>query len=174
VSESTSRRDCLVLSLAIGLGILVLALDQWTKVVVVRRFHLGESVPVRAHFFSLTYVRNDGAAWSILSGQGWLLLLVAVLVAAAVIWKFRSLTEGYAERCFALILVLGGVVGNSIDRLWRGSVVDFFDFHWYDKYHYPVFNVADIAICVGVGLFVLSTLLRPSKKKEKPESPPTA
>ena len=174
MSESTSRRDCLVLSLAIGLGILVLALDQWTKAVVVRRFHLGESVPVWEHFFSLTYVRNDGAAWSILSGQGWLLLLVAALVTAVVIWKFRSLTEGYAERCFALILVLGGVVGNSIDRLWRGSVVDFFDFHWYDKYHYPVFNVADIAICVGVGLFVLSTLLRPSKKKEKPESPPTA
>lgn len=177
--ESSFRRDRLVLSLALGLGILVLALDQWTKVIVERRFRLGESIPVWDHFFSLTYVRNNGAAWSILSGQGWLLLAVAALVTAAVIWKFRSLTEGYAERCFALILVLGGVAGNSIDRIWRGSVVDFFDFHWYDKYHYPVFNVADIAICVGVGLFVLSTLLRPSKKKETEkdgdhESPPAA
>ena len=78
--------------------------------------------------------------------------------------------EGYAERYFALLLVLGGVVGNSIDRIWRGAVVDFFDFHWYDKFRWPVFNVADIAICIGVGLFVLSTLLRPSGKKEEPES----
>jgi len=174
VPESTSRRDRFILFLALGLGILVLALDQWTKVIVERRFHLGESIPVWPPFFSLTYVRNDGAAWSILSGQGWLLLVVAVLVMAAVIWKFRSLTEGYAERCFSLILVLGGVIGNSIDRIWRGAVVDFFDFHWYDQFRYPVFNVADIAICVGVGLFVLSTLLRPSAKKEKPESPPAA
>ena len=92
------------------------------------------------------------------------------MVTLGVIWYFRRLAEGYAERYFALLLVLGGVVGNSIDRIWRGAVVDFFDFHWYDKFRWPVFNVADIAICIGVGLFVFSTLLRPSGKKEEPES----
>ncbi len=161
-----SRRERIVLLLALMLGVVSLTLDQWTKFVVERQFYLGESVPVWEPFFSLTFVRNEGAAWSILTGYGWLLLAIAGVVTASVIWFFRSLTEGYSERCFALILVLSGVVGNSIDRVWRGAVVDFFDFHWYSQYRFPVFNVADIAICVGVGLFVLSTLLRPSKKKE--------
>ena len=173
-----SRRDSIVLGLSLGLGLFALALDQWTKFIVEHGFRLGESRPVLEPFFSLTFVRNEGAAWSILTGHGWLLLLIAGLVTAAVVWQFRKLTEGYAERCFALILVLGGVAGNSIDRLCRGAVVDFFDFHWYTRFRWPVFNVADIAICVGIGLFVLSTLLRPAKKKapeaEKSESSPDA
>lgn len=170
--EPKSRREYLVLGWALGLGLFVLALDQLTKIIVVQRFTLGESLPVLQPFFSLTYVRNEGAAWSILTGHGWFLLLVALLVTAAVIRFFRHLTEKCPERYFALLLVLAGVAGNSIDRIWRGAVVDFLDFHWYDRFRWPVFNVADIAICVGVGLFILSTVLRPSKKKE--EEPPQA
>ena len=168
--EPNSRRERTVLGWALGVSLAALLLDQWTKIVVERQFVLGESRPVWEPFFSLTFVRNERAAWSILSGHGWFLLLVAGVVTLGVIWYFRRLAEGYAERYFALLLVLGGVVGNSIDRIWRGAVVDFFDFHWYDKFRWPVFNVADIAICIGVGLFVLSTLLRPSGKKEEPES----
>lgn len=163
------RRDRMVLGLALGLGLVVLLLDQWTKYIVERQFRLGESRPVWEPFFSLTFVRNEGAAWSILTGHGWLLLTIAAVVAFGVVWYFRSLTEGYAERCFALLLILGGVVGNSVDRVWRGAVVDFFDFHWYDGYRFPVFNVADIAICIGVGIFVLSTLLRPAGKRAAKE-----
>ena len=91
-------------------------------------------------------------------------MLIAALVTAAALWFFSYLTEGYPERYFAIFIILGGVVGNSIDRIWRGAVVDFFDLHYYEAYHWPVFNIADIAICVGVGIFVLSSLLRPSRK----------
>lgn len=171
VLEPKTRREYRIFGWAAGLGILALALDQLTKIIVMRRFTLGESLPVGEPFFALTYVRNEGAAWSILSGHGWFLLLVALVVVAGVAFFFRRLTEGYPERYFALLLILGGVVGNSIDRLWRGAVVDFFDFHWYDRFRWPVFNVADIAICVGVGLFILSTILRPSKKTSEKDSP---
>jgi len=156
----------MVFGLALTVGMAVFLLDQWTKFLVTQQFLPGESRPVWNHFFSLTFVCNKGAAWSILSGYGGLLLLIAGVVAFGVIWYFRSLTEGYAERCFALILVLSGVAGNSLDRIWRGSVVDFLDFHWYDRFRWPVFNVADTAICIGVGLFVLSSLLRPSTQKK--------
>lgn len=166
--EPNSRRERTVLGWALGVSLAALLLDQWTKIVVERQFVLGESRPVWEPFFSLTFVRNEGAAWSILSGHGWFLLLVAGVVTLGVIWYFRRLAEGYAERYFALLLVLGGVVGNSIDRIWRGAVVDFFDVHWYDA-HWPIFNVADIAICVGVGLFLLSSLLRKPRKAEGEE-----
>lgn len=170
--ELKSRRERRVFAWAAGIGIIALVLDQLTKCIVMQRFALGESLPVWSPFFSLTYVRNEGAAWSILSGHGWFLLLVALVVAAGVILCFRRLTEGYPERYFALLLILGGVAGNSIDRLWLGAVVDFLDFHWYDRFRWPVFNVADIAICVGVGLFILSTILRPAKKKEPEQDSP--
>ena len=69
----------------------------------------------------------------------------------------------------AAFLVISGILGNSIDRLWRGAVVDFIDVHYYDVWRYPVFNVADIAICTGVGIFILSTLIRPEKGKAAKE-----
>ena len=142
----------------------VLILDQSTKVLVEKKFELFETIPIIDGFFNLTYVLNYGAAWSILSGKGWLLLLIAAAVIAGVIWKFRYLTEGCSERYLAIFMVLGGVLGNSIDRLWRGAVVDFLDFY-VEKWHWPVFNVADIAICCGVGIFILSSLLRGDRSK---------
>lgn len=152
---------------ALATGCLVLLLDQLTKLWVERDFLLHESRVVIEHFFNLTFVRNYGAAWSMLSGYGWLLLLIAGLVTAAAFWFFRYLTDGYLERYFAIFIILGGVVGNSLDRIWRGAVVDFLDFHYYEVYHWPVFNVADIAICTGVGIYLLSNLLRPTPKKAK-------
>ena len=77
---------------------------------------------------------------------------------------FRYLTEGYSERIIALGLVMSGIIGNSIDRIWHGEVIDFIDFHYYNVWSYPVFNIADIAICTGVGVFILSNLLRKSPK----------
>ena len=137
-------------------------LDQATKLWVTHSFSLHESRPVIDDIFSFTYVVNYGAAWSMFSGHGALLLLIACLVGAAAIFFFRSL----AERYYAIMLVLAGTVGNSIDRLWRGGVVDFLDFHWRNVWRYPVFNVADIMICVGIGLFVLSNLLRARHRKK--------
>ena len=143
-------------------GLMVLA-DQISKIYIEHAFELHESRPVISGWLAVTSVRNRGAAWSILSGHGWLLLLIGAAVIAAAIRFFRYLTEGWRERYFAVFLVLSGVIGNSIDRLWRGEVVDFIHVHYRDVWHYPVFNLADIAICTGVGLFILSCLLRKSQ-----------
>ena len=87
--------------------------------------------------------------------------------AAAMIRFYNYLTEGYLEREIALFVIFSGVLGNSIDRVWRGSVVDFIDFHYKNVWSYPVFNIADIAICTGVGLFILSGFIRPEREKKK-------
>lgn len=158
-----ARRGRTETGMALALACFLLLLDQATKILVEQSFRLHESRELIEPFFSLTYVRNYGAAWSLFNGHGWFLLLIAAAVTAASLHYFRYLTEGYAERCFAIWIILSGVVGNSIDRIWRGAVVDFFDLHW-GAWHWPVFNVADIAICTGVGLFLLSTLLRPARR----------
>jgi len=151
---------------ALTAAFLLLA-DQFSKILITTLYALHESTPVIPELFSVTYVRNRGAAWGMFAGHGWFLLVVAVLAVAAIVRFYRYLTEGYAERELALFMILSGVAGNSIDRLWRGEVVDFLDVHYKTVWHYPVFNIADIAICTGVGLFVLSGLLRGDREKKK-------
>ena len=163
VNKNKWRRISFCAILAAGL----LFLDQLSKHIIVQTYFLHESTPVIPDIFSITYVRNFGAAWGIFSGKIWLLLLISAVVAAAMIRFYNYLTEGYLEREIALFVIFSGVVGNSIDRLWRGSVVDFIDFHYKNVWSYPVFNIADIAICTGVGLFILSGFIRPEREKKK-------
>ena len=158
------RRGPIVCAL---IAALLLLADQFSKILITTLYALHESTPVIPDIFSITYVRNRGAAWGMFAGHGWFLLVVAVLAVAAILRFYRYLTEGYAEREIALFMILSGVAGNSIDRLWRGEVIDFLDFHYRTVWHYPVFNIADIAICTGVGLFVLSGLLRSDREKKK-------
>lgn len=166
--EPRSEREHRVFLAAALTGAASLLADQVTKIWIESALQLHESLPVIDGWFSITSVRNYGAAWSILSGHGWFLLLIAAVVTALCIVFFRYLTSGWKERYFAVFLVLAGVAGNSIDRVWRGAVVDFLDFHYRSVWHYPVFNVADISICVGMGLYILSDLLRPDPKKAAP------
>ena len=77
----------------------------------------------------------------------------------------KQICEGWTERYYALLLVMSGIIGNSVDRIFRGAVVDFLRFHWQDKVEWPSFNIADSAICVGVFIFIISMLIRPEKKK---------
>lgn len=137
-----------------------LVLDQATKLLVMGTMRLRESIVLIPGWFNLTYVRNTGAAWSMLAGFPWLLLGFGAAAGILVIVFFRRWSEGFPERYAALSLIESGIIGNSIDRLWHGAVIDFLHVHYYEVYHYPVFNVADCAICVGVGLFILSNLLR--------------
>lgn len=164
--ELRSRRERLVLISSAEIAFFVLLLDQGTKLWVEHSFRLHESVALVKGWLSLTYVRNTGAAWSILNHQIWLLLVIAFLAFGAILYFFHFLTDRYPERYFAVFLVLSGIMGNSIDRLWRNAVVDFIHVHYHDVWNYPVFNVADIAICVGVGIFVISSFIRPDKKRE--------
>lgn len=135
-------------------------LDQGSKLLIQGMMELHSSIEVIPGWFNISYVRNLGAAWSLLSGFSWLLLAFGVVAGIVILIFFRRWSEGFSERYCALALIEGGIIGNSIDRLWYGSVVDFIHLHCYDFYHYPVFNIADCAICIGVFVFVLSNIFR--------------
>jgi signal peptidase II len=154
-SENDLRR--LVVRCAILSG-LILVGDQITKIIV----ETGISSPIKVipGLFNLVFVKNTGAAWGILAGKGWLLLVISVTVLVLIAVFIRRIAEGWPERYYSMALIAGGIAGNSIDRIWRGAVVDFLDFH-YGPHHWPAFNVADSAICVGVFIFIISSWLRP-------------
>jgi signal peptidase II len=139
---------------------IIVGLDQLTKYLIVANSDLmHKPLVIISGLFSIVSIRNTGAAWGMFHGNNIALFLVAVIVFFVLIIFFRSITERCLERYIALTLVLSGIVGNSLDRLFRNSVVDFLDFY-YGPYHWPAFNVADSAICVGVCLLVLSFLFR--------------
>ena len=136
----------------------VVLLDQASKEWVRGAFSLHESVPVIPGFFHLTYIRNTGAAWGMFSGQNIALSALAlVMLAVLVVFRRKILPPGRVHRV-ALGLLCGGIAGNLFDRLRLDYVVDFLDF-FVRTSHFPAFNVADSAICVGVGIYVLGTLL---------------
>ena len=145
----------------------VVLLDQASKEWVRGAFSLHESVPVIPGFFHLTYVRNTGAAWGLFSGQNIALSALAlVMLAVLVAFRRKILPPGRVHRV-ALGLLCGGIVGNLFDRLRLDYVVDFLDF-FVRGWHWPAFNIADSAICIGVAIYMLGTLLA------KPPRPPCA
>ena len=140
------------LLVALGLALAVFVLDQGLKAVVQGAMSPGESIPVIPGFLSITYIRNDGGAFGILGGSQVLLLLGSVVAVGVVLWM---LIAGQRSRLATLAcgLILGGAAGNLLDRLTTGEVTDYVHFSfWY------VFNAADAAITVGVGLLLLSAL----------------
>lgn len=147
------------------LGAIILALDQFTKSLIIARLpfgaYSGGGYEVIPGFFYLIHVGNTGGAWSIFSGRSVPLALVGLLVLAAVFfWRQQlGLRHHFAQGCFGLFV--GGSVGNIVDRLRHGHVVDFLDLHFGD-YIYPTFNVADSAICVGVIAYVIWSLKQPA------------
>ena len=149
----------------------VLALDQLIKQLIATRFPLHETEPVISGFFNLVHVRNKGMAFGIMNrpGADWgsLLLLGATLGAVILLlfWFYRLKPED-RTMAYPLSLILGGAIGNLLDRVRLGEVIDFLDFH-IGPYHWPAFNVADSAITVGTIWLVLSLLLRPASKDKK-------
>lgn len=137
------------LAFAVTASVVVL-LDQLTKALVRGNFALGESVPVIDGVLWLTRVRNTGAAFGLLRGWQWLLVAIAFVVLGAVTWALVRLKPESRVARTALALIAGGALGNLIDRVASGGVTDFFDLGWF-----PVFNVADIALDVGVALLVV-------------------
>ncbi len=143
----------------LALAVLVILLDQASKLWVLGSFHLGESLPVTG-FFNLVLVFNSGAAFSFLSDAGgwqkWFFIVLALVISG---WLAVMIRQHAAERLqpLAFALVLGGALGNVIDRLRFGAVVDFLDFH-VAGWHWPAFNVADSAITIGVVLLLWQQL----------------
>jgi len=139
-------------------------LDQATKHLV-RKQLLGGPVTVFEGFLDLRYVRNTGAAWGMMEGlNDWLVVLSLIMLAALIVFRRSLLLDTMCHR-IATGLMTGGIVGNLMDRVRLGYVVDFLDFHW-GVHHFPAFNVADSAICTGVGLYLLTQLFR-----RAPDSP---
>ena len=144
------------------LFVIVVGLDQLTKYLIVQNHELiFKPLVIISGFFNIVSVRNTGAAWGMLHDNNIVLLFVAFVAFLILIIFFRAVAEGYPERYVALSFVISGIVGNSLDRIFRKSVVDFLDFY-IGTYHWPAFNVADSAICIGVCLLVLSFLFRTS------------
>jgi len=149
----------------LGLALILVLLDQVVKIAVERSFHYGETVPVTS-FFNLIKVYNPGAAFSFLGDAGgWQRYLFTGIAVAAVGYILYLLKRHPGQRlfCFALALIMGGAIGNVIDRLAYGHVIDFLDFYWKGLGHFPAFNIADIGISVGAFLFILDELRRVNK-----------
>ena len=152
----------------LGIALVILLADQFTKVLIIGSFQLGDSQTVTS-FFNLVRVHNSGAAFSFLSSasgwQRWFFTAIGVSAAGFIVWLLRS-HSSQKLFCFALALVLGGAIGNVIDRVLWGYVIDFLDFHWdwlaplFYQGHFPAFNVADSAISVGTVCLILDELLR--------------
>ncbi|GKV64261.1 MULTISPECIES: signal peptidase II [Sporosarcina] len=151
-----------------AIAVLVIALDQLTKWLVVKNMELREYISVLDPYLGLLSHRNRGAAWGMLEGKMWLFYIVTVAVVAAIIYFFH--TEGKKDRLLgiSLMLLLGGAVGNFIDRLFRGEVVDFVSVLIpVINYDFPIFNVADAALTIAVVLILVHVLLDEKKKKKK-------
>jgi len=153
----------------------ILLLDQWTKSMVVQKLPLYQRVNVIQGFFNLTHVRNTGGAFGIFGGEkgglGSILFVVVSLIAiGAIVFLFVKIKENEKTLALSFSLILSGAVGNLIDRLRYGEVVDFLDFHLF-TYHWPAFNVADSAICIGIGLMALELLKGDHKKSTKSQAP---
>jgi signal peptidase II len=162
----TSSRSGLWLWL--GLALIVIVADQLTKTLILGQLMLHESVPVTS-FFNIVRAHNTGAAFSFLAGaagwQRWFFIVLGIAASVFIVWMLRRYPQ-QTLFCFAVSLILGGALGNVIDRLLHGYVVDFLDFHHavltqlFPGGHFPSFNVADSAITVGAVCLVLDELRR--------------
>jgi signal peptidase II len=152
----------------LGLSAAIVLLDQFTKVLIVGNYRLGDSTFVTS-FFNIVRAHNTGAAFSFLAAAGgwqrWFFTAIGVAAAVFIVWMLRS-HPGQKLFAFALSCILGGALGNVIDRVWHGYVVDFLDFHWsflsgmFHGGHFPAFNVADAGITIGAGCLILDEILR--------------
>lgn len=149
----------------LGIATIIILLDQITKITVNKTFRYGEDLMVTS-FFNLTLAYNKGAAFSFLGNAGgWQRYLFTGIGIAAALFIIYLLRKHSTQRlfCWSMALILGGAIGNVIDRMVYGHVVDFLDFHWPGLGHFPAFNVADTAICIGAGLMILDELRRVNK-----------
>jgi len=147
----------------------LLLLDQIVKAASVSSLRGRPSVEVIPNLFNLAYVENRGCAWGMLQGHVWPLAVFAIAAMGLLIWKRRSIFPKGAAGVFAEILLYAGILGNLVDRIARGCVVDMFDFHW-GVHHFPVFNVADSYITVAAVLLLVLGFFQKDGKGLRGES----
>ena len=136
--------------------IIFLVVDIISKILISNLMSVGQSFQIVRNFFNITYVRNAGAAWSILSGKTWLLIIVSLIIISLIVFYiYKNKPKSNIEK-ISYSMILGGAIGNLLDRIIYGYVVDFLDFNIFG-YDYPIFNLADSFILVGVILLVIYT-----------------
>jgi signal peptidase II len=149
----------------LGIAAIVVLCDQLSKIAVSKLFVFGEEKVITS-FFNLVLAYNRGAAFSFLSNEsGWQRYFFTAIGVVAVAFIIHQLRRHSTQRlyCWALSLIMGGAIGNVIDRLLYGHVIDFLDFHFRGFGHFPAFNIADSAICLGAALFIYDELRRVNK-----------
>jgi signal peptidase II len=146
----------------LGLALIILVADQFTKVLILGAYKLGDSTTITS-FFNIVRAHNTGAAFSFLAAasgwQRWLFTGIGVAATLFILYLLRT-HAGQKLFCFAMACILGGAVGNVVDRLLHGYVVDFLQFHWNNRWYFPAFNVADAAITIGAAGLILDELRR--------------
>jgi len=151
------------------LTIVLIILDQVSKVWVSNSFSLYESISIMP-MFNFTYVHNEGAAFSFLSDAGgwqrWFFTAIAVAISSLLVYWLRGLHKAEKLLAVSYALVLAGAVGNLIDRVAYGYVIDFLDVY-YQQYHWPAFNIADVAICIGAGLIIVEAFTTSSSSTQE-------
>ena len=154
----------------LGLAVLVVVLDQASKLAILRHFAVGDRLELMS-FFNLILTYNPGAAFSFLAGAGgwqkWFFVVLALGISAWIIVLLKKHGDEFLLS-LALALVMGGAIGNVVDRFAYGAVVDFLDFH-FAGWHFPAFNVADSAITVGAALMIIEQLMA-GRVKNQPDS----
>ena len=149
------------------IAVISIGVDQLTKYIAVLYLKPIRTYPLWDGVFQFTYVENRGAAWGMLQGQRWLFFVITVLTTAFIVWYILYEKQMRVLTGVALSLIAGGGIGNLIDRMATGAVVDFFHFSLID---FPVFNVADICVCVGAGLFIFAYILEEIQVKKQKQS----
>jgi len=146
----------------VGLALILLIADQITKTLILGSYRLGDATYITG-FFNIVRVHNTGAAFSFLAAasgwQRWFFTGIGVAAALFILWMLRT-HAGQRLFSFALACILGGAVGNVVDRLMHGYVVDFLQVHWDNRWYFPAFNLADAAITIGAACLILDELLR--------------
>ena len=151
-----------------GIAAIVVLLDQWTKWLVVKNMELGDQISIWDPWFGLLSHRNRGAAWGMLQGQMWIFTVVTLIVIAGIVYYFHKEAKGKPAFGITLMILLGGALGNFIDRIFRGEVVDFVDVLIpIINYDFPIFNIADAALTISVIMLILVMLREERNEKKK-------
>ena len=152
------------IGLSLIVAIVILIIDQLTKKIITATMNIGDSYEVIPHFLNITSHRNNGAAWGILSGKMGFFYIITLIILAVLIIFYIKETKYNAFMQVAISLLFAGALGNFLDRLFNGEVVDFIDTNIFG-YDFPIFNIADSSLTIGV-IFVIIALVKDATKKE--------
>lgn len=148
------------------IALIIIGIDQLTKWIVIKTMELGEQITIIENFFYLTSHRNSGAAWGILQGQMMLFYIITIIVVIVLVYFMQKYAKNDKLLAISLSFILGGAIGNFIDRLIQQEVVDFFDFVIFG-YDFPIFNIADSALTIGVILCIIAMIIDEKKERKR-------